>query len=198
MNQENEKLQKVKKSCSIVNKVCIALTIILIVGCVASFIGGIAVIGMGREFDAKLQEAKDAGIVTTDHTTRIGSSSKINIEVFAPANIDTDVPAVREFLDSQPMATFYGMTVIGAGLVLAALAVVMRIVSSAFKIIEEEGSPFTDRVIRRITVTMAIVSILVGITASMAFGALLGVITWALYTILDYGKVLQIQSDETL
>ena len=79
MNQENEKLQKVKKSCSIVNKVCIALTIILIVGCVASFIGGIAVIGMGREFDAKLQEAKDAGIVTTDHTTRIGSSSKINI-----------------------------------------------------------------------------------------------------------------------
>ena len=64
------------------------MTIILIVGCVASFIGGIAVIGMGREFDAKLQEAKDAGIVTTDHTTRIGSSSKINIEVFDPANID--------------------------------------------------------------------------------------------------------------
>ena len=83
-------------------------------------------------------------------------------------------------------------------LFLAALAVVMRIVSSAFKIIDEEGSPFTDRVIKRMTTTMIIVSVIVALTASFAFGALLGVITWALYTILDYGKVLQIQSDETL
>ena len=67
-----------------------------------------------------------------------------------------------------------------------------------FKIIEEEETPFSDKVLKNLLVSLLIIDVIVAMSAGIGFGALAGLITWALYTIMDYGRTLQIQSDETL
>ncbi|MBR6484575.1 MAG: hypothetical protein IKT14_06105, partial [Clostridiales bacterium] len=63
MNQENIKLEKVKKSCGAVRKVAIILTIILIVGCVASAFSSIYIFSMGSKFDEVVMEAEEKGVI---------------------------------------------------------------------------------------------------------------------------------------
>ena len=67
-----------------------------------------------------------------------------------------------------------------------------------FKIIREEDNPFTEKAIRRIVKVMIAVSIVMFFTPGSIFGILGLVITWVVRTILDYGRMLQIQADETL
>jgi len=196
MNQENIKLKEVKKSCGAVRKVAVILTIILIVGCVASAIGSIAIFSMGNEFDTIVQEAEEKGVI--DEGSIGKSKGLIKIDSFDIENIETDSAWLREKLDEAPMSIIYGSYTITVSIIMAVLAVVMSIISKSFKIMEEEDSPFTDKVIKRMTITMIILSVIIGCTAGTGFGILMGFMTWAVYTILDYGKVLQIQSDETL
>ena len=81
---------------------------------------------------------------------------------------------------------------------IAVCAVLMKLISGTFAIIEKEDNPFTDKVIKRVTVVMIIVSAFLFFTAGASFGILGGLVTLVVYSILDYGKTLQIQSDETL
>ena len=195
MNHENIKLEKVKKSCGAVRKVAIILTIILIVGCVASAFSSIFIFSMGSEFDEVVMEAEEKGVINNSEN----SFSLIKIDDgFKVDNIETDSAWLQEKLNAAPLSIAYGIYCITISVTLAVLAVCMSIISRSFKIIEEEESPFTDKVIKRMTVTLIVISVLLACTANTGFGILMGFITWAVYTILDYGKVLQIQSDETL
>ena len=81
---------------------------------------------------------------------------------------------------------------------MAVAAVLVKLVGSVFGLIMKEDSPFTDKVIKRIVIVLLAVSAVMLLTTGMAFGVLGAIITWVVYTILDYGKTLQIQSDETL
>ena len=195
MNQENIKLEKVKKSCGAVRKVAIILTIILIVGCVAAAFSSVFIFSMGSEFDEVVMEAEEKGVINNSKN----SFSLIKIDDgFKVDNIETDSAWLQEKLDAAPLSIAYGIYCITIAVTLAVLAVCMSIISKSFKIIEEEESPFTDKVIKRMTVTLIVISVLLACTANTGFGILMGFITWAVYTILDYGKVLQIQSDETM
>lgn len=198
MTNANEKLMKVKKSCGAVRKVAVILTILLIVGCVLTTIGGVVILSMGSRFDQEIEAAKEQGYVTGDSENGLLTVDFIHIEVPDPSSITTDIPAVRTFLDNMTLGLCYSIYLFTISLLLAAFAVVMSIIGTTFKIIQDDDSPFTDKVIKRLTTTMIILSVITGITIGPAFGLLLGFITWALYTILDYGKVLQIQDDETL
>ena len=84
------------------------------------------------------------------------------------------------------------------GLCIAVAAVMMKLLSSVFAMIEKEDTPFTDKVIKRVTVVMIVISGFLFLTAGSALGILSGLATWVIYTVMDYGKTLQIQSDETL
>lgn len=197
MNQEKIKLEKVKKSCGAVRKVAVILTIILIVGCVMSAISSVAIFSMGNEFDTMVHQAEEKGVI--DDGVTVGKSfSLIKIDNYDIDNVETDSAWLREKLDNAPLSIIYGIYTITIAVTTGLLAVAMSIISKSFKIIEEEDSPFTDKVIKKMTLAMIILSVLIACTTNTAFGILMGFLTWAIYTILDYGKVLQIQSDETL
>ena len=81
---------------------------------------------------------------------------------------------------------------------MAIAAVLLKLISNVFGLIIKEDSPFTDKVIKKIVIVLGAVTVVMFLTSGMAFGVLGAIITWVVYTILDYGKTLQIQSDETL
>ena len=69
---------------------------------------------------------------------------------------------------------------------------------SVFDIIGKEDSPFTQRVLKKLLFALIVIDIVIAFTAGLGTAAVAGLVTWALYTIMDYGRLLQTQSDETL
>lgn len=194
--EETVKIEKIKKSCNVGKKVSNILCIVLIVGCVLALAGSIWIFNQGRQFDDMVAEGIASGIITTGDD--VGSVKLIHIEAIDASTIHSDVPALQEAIDDHPYAISYGMTLLATAGFMAVAAVLVKLVSSVFGLIMKEDSPFTDKVIKRIVVVLLAVSAVMFLTSGMAFGVLGAIITWVVYTILDYGKTLQIQSDETL
>ncbi|MBR1798237.1 MAG: hypothetical protein IJ757_09565 [Clostridiales bacterium] len=196
MNEENVKLARIKKSSHTGKIVSNILCIITIVGCVLAIVAGIAILSMGSRFDEALSAAQEQGTVTM--STKIGSANLFNIDLGDPESIESDIPALQEAIDDHPLSIAYGTYILTMGLFIAVVAVMMKLVSTVFALIEKEDTPFSDKVRKRVTIVLGITSVILLMSSGAAFGILCGLITWVVYTILDYGKTLQIQSDETL
>ena len=174
------KLDKVKKSCSTVKKVAKIMMIIAIIGAVCGLISGIVALAAGPQYADRLADLEAAGKISLS----TGATGKITAQIFPN--------------DVVPLTTVLAIYSFESAVVVAAFAFIMHMISSAFGIIEKADSPFTDTAIKKLITALVIVCVIIGVFGGIAYGILLGVITWAIYTILDYGRVLQIQSDETL
>lgn len=194
--EENVKLEKIRKSCSVGEKVSTVFCIIAIVGCVMAIVAGIAIINMGSEFDDKVIQMSNSGVV--DIGNKIGSYQIMGISLGDPSNIRSDVPAIQEALKDHPYSVEVSMYCFLIAGMTAIIAVMMRVTGSVFALIRKEDNPFTDNVIKRVLIVMIVLSVLLFLTSGVSLGVLCGILTWVVYTVLDYGKALQIQADETL
>ena len=196
MNEENIKLAKIKKSCKFGRKVATILCIIAIVGCVCSMVAGIALLVNSERFEPEFVKYVDEGKIDTSNG--IGKVSGISIQGINVNDWKSDIPALQKALTERPYTTVYGIYCIIVSLSVAVCSVMIKLLSSVFELIEKEDTPFTDAVIKRVTVVMIVISGFLLLTAGAAFGILGGLVTWVVHTVMDYGKTLQIQSDETL
>ena len=122
----------------------------------------------------------------------------ININVGEVKKWHSDVPALQKILDEQPYSITYGTYCFIMSVACAVVTVMLKFIGSVFELIIKEDTPFTDKVIKRVVIVMIVLSAVMLFTMSAGFAALGGITTWVVYTIMDYGKTLQIQSDETL
>ena len=196
MANENEKLIKVKKSCKAVIIVARIMMIFMIIGTVAGLIAGGKIWSMGSDFDAALDQLETNGVVTTGDS--FGSTTIFHLEKFDADNIQTSVPAIREKLDTCPQCFVYSMNIFMVAGICAISALVMVLVIFTFKAILKNDTPFCDPAISMMTITLIVLTGIFFLTAGTGTAVLMAVITWAIYTVMQYGKALQIQSDETL
>ena len=197
MNEENVKIAKIKKSCHTGKIVSNVLCIFFVIGFVAAVIGGIMILAEGKEFDERIQLTEDMGYI--DSADRIGSARLYNINIgFVPENIESDIPAIQEALNDHPRSVMWGSYMLIMGLAFAVVAVLSKIVSSIFALIEKENTPFNDKVKKRVTIAMIFTTVILFLTTGTPFGVLFILLTWVVRSILEYGKTLQIESDETL
>ena len=197
MNTMNNKLAKIKKSSRVGKIVSNIFTIIGIVGVVITLIAGIFILNMGKRFDDEMHSAGEHGYIETE-TDSIAHTSFMNISIGNPENIQTDVPALREALDDHPLSIMYGIYLLTISFLCVIFTVVMKIISGTFALIEKEENPFTDKVIKRVLIAMIVLSTVLLFTVGSGFAVLGALTTWVIYTVMDYGKSLQVQSDETL
>lgn len=194
--EENVKLEKIKHSCEVgekVTKFFFVFFIILSICCIVF----ISIIGAkGNEFESFIQKHVDLGHISFENS--IGSSKAINITIMNPNNIHSDVEAVRDALATKPYSVVFMIYGIAGLVIFIVMAVMMKLVGGALRIIKEEENPFTDKAIRRIVTVMIVISIMLFFGPGTVFGILGLVVTWVVHTVMDYGKTLQIQSDETL
>ncbi|MCR5373846.1 MAG: hypothetical protein K6E39_00565 [Lachnospiraceae bacterium] len=90
-----------------------------------------------------------------------------------------------------------------AGLIFAAgmccvVAVIFWLVEGIFKKIKESDSPFTEEILKKLRIVFIVISILALLTNGIWSGAIVGLLCWAVYCIIDYGYALQSEVDETL
>ena len=193
---ENEKLEKIKKSCSIGMKVTKVIFVIALVCSVICMILITMIVSKGDEFETLVEKGIEAGYITTDSS--IGSVSTYNISIVYPKNIHSDVQVIRDILQTRPYSVVFILYCSVGCLMFIILAVMLKLIGSVFRIIREEDNPFTDKVINRILTVMVVASIVMFFSPGTVYGILGLIITWVVHTILDYGKTLQIQADETL
>jgi hypothetical protein len=194
--EENVKIAKIKKSCNVGRIVSKILFIVCLIASIACLAATITIFSMGKDFDIQMQKAVDAGYVSTDSS--FGSVSGININLGDPSSLHSDIPSWQAAIDDHPFCIMYSGWCLVLAFATAVAAVMMKLIEGVFELIIKEDSPFTDKVIKRVFIVMIVISGMAFLTAGSAYGILGGIITWAVRAIMDYGKTLQIQSDETL
>ena len=195
MNLE-EKISKIKQSCKVGETVTNILCLVAIVGCVLAFIAGGYIFSMGKEFDRQMTQAEAEGYVTTG--TSIGVVKIADVELIDVSNIETSIPALESAIEDHPYCIAYSIFIFTMAVLALIFAIVMKLISKTFALIRNEDSPFTDKVIRRVVTVMIVVTVVAFLSNGLSSAAVCGILTWVIYTIMDYGKFLQIQSDETL
>ena len=195
--EESVKIAKIKKSChigKIVSTILFAVAAVFVVLCLIS---GVKVLKMGKEFDDSVINGRLSGVIST--SDEIGSASAVTINLGSlPTEIHSDVPAIQAAIDDHPLSVMYGTYVLIGSLILAITAVLFLLVRSVFAMVEQESTPFTSKVKKRVTLVLIVTCGILFLTTGSAFAILFALITWAVNAILDYGITLQIQSDETL
>ena len=187
MSTENEKLSRVKTSCKAASIVSKILFMICIVGTTVTLVTSIVMFFNREKFDNEFETANEENF--------LGSMGNV-----AVGNIQSDVPALEKFLEenSDSPSLAIAIYLLPMSLGCAMLSVAMYFFSSIFNIILKEGNPFDDKVIKRVLISMILLTAVLAFSAGGGFAVLGGLVTWVIYTILDYGRVLKIQSDETL
>ena len=194
--EENVKLARIKKSCRAGEIVTRVLFILAIVGFVCAVVSGGVILSMGSRFDKAIEESGGGWNLMAG--SGIVRAKLVGIDLGDPTELHSDIPAIQAAIDDHPFGVMTSATLFAAALMTAVLAVMMKLLGSVFTLIRKEGTPFADKVIKRVVVVMAVTSGLLLLPQGVGFGVLGGILTWVVYTILDYGKTLQLQSDETL
>ncbi len=194
--EENVKLEKIKKSCSTGEKVTKVIFVIALICSVICLMLIALIVSKGDEFEALVKKGIESGYITTE--SGIGTVSAVNISIINPETIQSDSQAIRDMLQTRPYSVVFILYCSIGCLMFIILAVMLKLIGSVFRIIREEDNPFTDKAINRILTVMVVASIVMFFSPGTVYGILGLIITWVVHTILDYGKTLQIQADETL
>ncbi len=202
MSQENQKISKIKSSCNAVAIVTRIFLIIVIVGLVITLIAGVVIIANGEKLDPIMEESlSDTG--SFDVTQQVGPLNLhlVNIssdDLTDGLKLESSIPGMQEYLDEAPYSFSIGLILLVAAFSLIVSAFILFMLSSAFTIIQKADSPFTDTVIKRLMAALISIDVVMAFSLGVGFGVIGALITWAVYTIMDYGRLLQTQSDETL
>ena len=207
VNDENIKLEKVIKSCKAAKVCSKVIFMIFMVATVLTLISGIVLIADRKNMDDKIKTGilnkTETGSFKKDFSIggfKIGSIDDGDVELSDNLELESSVPSLQKFFDENKdsYSLVIGIYLLGASLICLILTFAVWLISTVFDIILKEGNPFADNVPKRILTSMIILTVIIAMTSGIGFAVLLGITTWAVYTIMDYGKLLRIQSDETL
>ena len=203
INEENIKLQNVIKSCKAARVCSRVIMIMLMVATVLTLITGIVMIANKDSMDAKIKEGISESDIKKELSIgsfKIGTINGDDVAFADGLELESSVPALQKYFEDNQdsYALLIGFYCIFAAVICAILTFAVWMILSVFNTIIKEGNPFADSVPKRILISMVTLTVLVAVTTGAGFAVLLGLTTWAVYTIVDYGKQLRIQSDETL
>ncbi len=201
MNQTNEKLQKVRKSCHMAGIVAKIMFVICVVSTVCCFAGGVSILAARNQVEQAIESANENGSnIRFGKQIGIFSVDMFHIDsgMLSGDNVESDIPAVQAALNQAPNSVAMGIEIIAIGFLVLALAVAVYQLVALFRVMEQEDSPFSEKVQKRMLVALIIITVVLALSLGVGAGILGGFVTWTIYTIMDYGRLLQIQSDETL
>ena len=185
---ESIKLEKVKKSFSVTSKVVKICKIIFIVAAVLCLAGGIACMTM--------YDTINTGVINL-----VGIENPGDEIIIEPFEYDGLFEYTFKF-DEWQEAGEYGYIAtaycfIGFAITLVA-TIFFHIIEKIFKVINESETPFCEAVVKKLRTLFIVITILAAILSGIGTAVFMGLFCWCVYTIFDYGYVIQKQVDETL
>ena len=105
---------------------------------------------------------------------------------------------MKHLIGKELFAEALGVGFISLGVTIAIIAGIFIIIMKVFKLIQNSDTPFGVDIMKRLKSVFIIITVYTFFSTGLGSAALAGVVFWSVYCILDYGYVLQKESDETL
>ncbi len=185
MNEYNNKLEVIKNRCRTSAKVTGILRIFGIIGMIGSLVGVVIGFVQREAINTKLAEQVASGKITVE-----------SLKIDSPG-LNLAVDYSKAFAEGD-YANPIIISCIIAVIICAAVTVVLTLLKKVFADLSVEDTPFSESVIGRLKTSFIIITVVVTIFVGIGAGVLAGLFFWCVYSILDYGKVLQTEVDETL
>lgn len=187
MREEMVKLEKVKKTCKISKNLCTILASIVTVAFVCAVIGMIIFGTISHDkVNSAVKEAIESNDVDFDvDDIRIDGVLRLNVYLNEMAKQENYAAVIT-------VAFAYG------AVLSATVAVVFWMLVSIFKMVALSDTPFTANIRNRLKAIFIIVTVIAIFASGLGTGIIIGCIGWSLYSIFDYGFVIQQEIDETL
>lgn len=201
MNEQTKKINRVLKCCKVVKILSKISQIAAIIATALFLILGIMAIAVPSD---KFDEGENGSInlsIKTNNGNQIHLIELTDSEL-AAFELTSSVPALQEHfneMDNADLLKISLMTQALLGIIVgAAVIVIMTFINLSFKTIIEEQTPFSRKVLKKMLATFIVITAVSFFSLGLSTAVMVGFCCFALYTILDYGTILQIESDETL
>ncbi len=203
MNEENKKLEAVRRSCNAAKIVSKIILIVFIIGTVFTLVSGCTFILNSDAMDKTIESRLRGSGIEKDITIgnkHIGTLTEDGLVTGKDIEITSSIPSLNSYYQEKSKSVSYvlGFYILLLFVVLLILTVSVAVIGSIFDIILKEGNPFTEKVKNRMIIVLVVLTALVFFIAGIGGAALCGITSWAVITIMDYGCILKTQSDETL
>ena len=202
MREYENKLANVKKSCDVARKVAKVLSIIMAIGTAFILICGLVMVVFKSEINTcvKLEHETNLGetMVHIYHLRGTTEHDLCTLTVNESSCIVGTTYLVKKFIDKAMYAEAMAVMFFSVGVLFAIIAGIFNVIMKAFKLIEDSDTPFDGDVMKKLKTAFIIITVYTFFFVGVGVSILAGVMFWSIYCILDYGYVLQKESDETL
>lgn len=185
MNEQNAKLEAIRQRCRKSEKVIGVLQIIALIGLIGALIGAICCLVWKDAINEEMVKQLADGRITVE-TFQI-SGGLLNFK------IDYD-----GFFRSGDYATPAAINCAIAVAVMLASFYLLSIFKKIFRDLTQEDNPFADAVLSGLKKCFIAASVVMIVFVGVGPGAIGALLFWCIYSVFEYGKLLQTEVDETL
>ena len=185
MNEQDSKLSAIRKRCITSSKVIRVLQIFAIIGIVGAMVGAISCYAFRDTINQALDAQVKAGTVDVENFMIRGGILNFTI------NYEESVKA-GDYATPMTISCLMGVIITSASLFL------LTVFKKIFDNLAREDNPFTDSVLSKLKTCFIVITVIMALFVGIGPGVISGVLCWCIYSILEYGKVLQTEVDETL
>ncbi len=185
MNEQNNKLEVIRNRCRISALVARILRIILEIGMIGSLVGAIACFFQRARIDQFVPAEIAAGTLREETLKLGGPILKVVIDYNK---------AFQEGNYAGPII----ISCLTAAAICAVWVILLTLFRKIFIDLATHETPFSDTVMRRLKMSFIIMAVLLVLFIGLGVGVIGGLLLWCIYSVLDYGKALQTEVDETL
>ena len=203
MNEYEIKLANVKKSCDVARKVAKVLSVIMVIFAVLMLVCGSGmIICRGLINECMKIEVENINGETIMHMMQVIDSKGTTNEIFSFSHSDGIIIGtnylMKHLIAKGMSAEAVGVGCISLGVTLVIFAGIFIIIMKVFKLIQNSDTPFGVDIMKRLKSVFIIITVYTFFSEGLGSAVLTGAVFWSVYCILDYGYVLQKESDETL
>lgn len=188
MNEQMNRLSKVKKSCRITGKILNVVTIIyMVVATICTAVGLFCLVGQGY-----INEQAESFIEVED---KENIQIKFEEEFNGIMKFDLDA---EELLEDGEYAPALGVYLIVIGVMCAIIYAILRNIVKIFKVIENSESPFSKEVFAYLRRSFVLMVVIAALYVDAGTTVIVALFLWCIYNIMGYGAALQTEVDEIL
>ena len=184
MSEQNKKLEVIRKRCRTAEKVIGTLQVVAVIGIVGALIGLISCF----VFKDTINEAMVQQVAE-------GAAKVENFKIEGLINFSINY---EKFYNSGDYATPLGINCAFATIITSACFYLLTAFKKIFRNLMKEDNPFSDSIMNGLKTCFIIITVLLVLFVGLGPGVVGGLLCWCIYSILEYGKALQVEIDETL
>lgn len=188
MNEQNLKLETIKNRCKTSTKVISILQIVAIIGIVGALVGAISCFTMKDTINNAIAKEVSSGNLTVDNfKIETGISGILNFKI-----------KYDEAYKNGDYVTPITISCVIAVIITSACLYLLNAFKKIFKNLINEDNPFSDTILSNLKTCFIVITVILVVFVGIGPGVIGGLLCWCIYSILEYGKLLQTEVDEIL